>query len=29
VIKEKGKELSDMTLGEMNVYWEKSKKNFK
>ena len=29
VIKEKGKELSDMALGEMNVYWEKSKKNFK
>jgi XTP/dITP diphosphohydrolase len=29
VAKEKGKELSDMTLGEMNVYWEKSKKFFK
>jgi XTP/dITP diphosphohydrolase len=29
VAKEKGKELSDMTLGEMNVYWEKSKKIFK
>jgi XTP/dITP diphosphohydrolase len=27
--KEKGKELSDMTLGEMDVYWEKSKEFFK
>ena len=26
VLEEKGKELSDMTLSEMDVYWEEAKK---